>query len=767
MRHICVFSLTALIAVGVSCLVSEPEESDNIVFALQQKITITASYVDPETRTQRDTDGAVLWSPGDEISLFYGSGINGGSKFTAQNTEVAKVVNFTGTIGVITGGNDVTLENTYFWATYPYCAEASCDGASITTVLPSAQVATADTFADDLFPSIGRSSGLTMGFYNICGGLKFTVSEEGIKSVTLQGHNNEVLAGKITVGLDADGKPEVTSIEDGSETIVLSAPAGESFEVGKSYYLVFVPTVFENGFTLTFTKESLRAIYDRAKKTTIRRSAFGSMTSPDKGLEWEVAGVPIPDKKFRAYMLNNFDTNGNGALEFEEAEAVKEIKVNTDTIHSLSGIEYCKNLEFLKCNGSRSFDSSIRNYVNNGLLESIDISNNPLLLRLECRYNQLTTIDLSENRMLRILDCCYNQIASLDISNNSNIIWFKCGSNQLTNLDVSNITLLKTFDCSTNQLTNLDVHQNTFLEYLSCGYNKLTNIDVSNLVDLTDFLCDNNLLTSIDISNNKVLNSLYCANNQLSELILTNNNLLVSLSCRGNNLSDIDLSNNTMLKSLFCSNNALSELDITNNPLLDILACDNNNLSSLCIDKNTLLTRLDCQNNQLTILNVEKNTNLEHVNCSYNQLTSLDVSSVSSLYILSCVGNRLTSIDVSNNDLLQTLECSNNRLNNLVLYIRDNTAFSSLMCYDNQLTTLDLSHCIGLISLECSQNQLMALDVSNNLSLIDLCSAPMDDEFGNNILEVIFVSQEQEIPYVTVNRQYGNSIPEETLVKVK
>ena len=276
-------------AVVASCMTSEPEEMMNIVFGPQQEITIRASYGDPETRTERASDGSVLWSPGDQISLFYGSGTNGGSKFTAQNTETAKVVNFTGTIGVITGGNDVAMEDTYFWATYPYCAEASCDGSSITTVLPSAQVATADTFADDLFPSIGRSSGLTMGFYNICGGLKFTVSEEGIKSVTLQGHNNEVLAGKITVGLDADGKPEVTSIEDGSETIVLSAPAGESFQVGKSYYLVFVPTVFENGFTLTFTKESLCAVYDRTKKTTIRRSAFGSLTTPDANLEWDAS----------------------------------------------------------------------------------------------------------------------------------------------------------------------------------------------------------------------------------------------------------------------------------------------------------------------------------------------------------------------------------------------------------------------------------------------------------------------------------------------
>ena len=389
--------ITAMMAsIAIACTVEQPE---GLVSPLtEQSLTIKASWGDPETRTERAADGAVLWSPGDQISLFYGSGDNGGSCFTGQNTEPSKVVNFTGKIGVITGGNDVAVEDTYFWAIYPYNPTASCDGSSITTVLPSSQAAHADTFADDLFPSVGRSQGLVMGFYNICGGLKFTVSEEGIKSVTLQGHNNEIIAGRMTVGFDDAGQPAVQSVADGSESITVSAPAGEAFEVGRAYYIVLVPTVFENGFTLTFSKGYARATYDRTKKTTIRRSAFGGLTTPDAGLEWEMICVPIPDANFKAYMIQNFDTNGNGELDFDEAESVTRIEVTTDNIETVEGIEYCKNLECLNCYGTRTIWSEAeQRYVSTGQLSNLDVSQNTALQTLYCHRNQLTNLDVSMN----------------------------------------------------------------------------------------------------------------------------------------------------------------------------------------------------------------------------------------------------------------------------------------------------------------------------------------------------------------------------------
>ena len=318
--------IPVLALVLASC--AKEQFSESQVAQPGQELTITATSGDPDTRTERASDGSVLWSPGDQISLFYGSGTDGGSCFTSQNTETAKVANFTGTIGVITGGNDVSVEDTYFWATYPYNATASCDGASVTTVLSSEQVATPDTFADDLFPSIGRSQGLNMAFYNICGGLKFTVSEEGIKSVTLKGNNGEQIAGRITVGFEETGLPKIRSISDGSDSIVLSAPEGEAFEVSRAYYIVLVPTVFENGFTLTFNKGYSTAVYNRTKETPIRRSSFGSLKTPDKDLEWQYD----PDAPLVSITtITDYTIEGNPAIKYQYVSGLYKQVAGTAT----------------------------------------------------------------------------------------------------------------------------------------------------------------------------------------------------------------------------------------------------------------------------------------------------------------------------------------------------------------------------------------------------------------------------------------------------
>lgn len=224
----------ALLIAG--CTVEQPEPS--VAFE-QKEITITAYRSDESgTKTQRDeSNGAVLWTPGDAISLFYGSGAGGGSKFVSNASEPAAVTNFTGSIGVITGGADVSVDDTFFWGLYPYDPAAECDGSSVVTTLPNRQKAVPGTFDTGLFPSLGKAQGLSMGFYNICGGIRFTVTKSGLKSVTLRALGGESLTGKAKIGF-VDGTPKVLEIMDGSDMITLSAPAGKYLEVGKFYYFI-------------------------------------------------------------------------------------------------------------------------------------------------------------------------------------------------------------------------------------------------------------------------------------------------------------------------------------------------------------------------------------------------------------------------------------------------------------------------------------------------------------------------------------------------
>ncbi|MBR5633663.1 MAG: leucine-rich repeat domain-containing protein, partial [Prevotella sp.] len=102
------------------------------------------------------------------------------------------------------------------------------------------------------------------------------------------------------------------------------------------------------------------------------------------------------------------------------------------------------------------------------------------------------------------------------------------------------------------------------------------------------------------------------------------------------------------------------------------------------------------------------------------------------LKTLDCFDNKMTSLDVSKNTALTDLDCSNNQLTSLD--VSKNTALEWLECYDNQLTSLDLSKHTALTVLYCSNNQLTTLDVSG-------CTALRSFDCYNNQLTSLDVSQ--------------------------
>ena len=657
--------LSALIALA-GCTLDERMINDEVVpSGREMTIEAVRENLGSEegglsTRTMRDEEsGSVLWVPGDAISLFYGSGANGGSKFISTlESGSSDMTNFTGTITAITGGGELTVDDTYFWGVYPYGEDVSCDGQGVTMTVPTSQEATPGTFAPNTFPSVGRSQGLIMGFYNICGGWRFSVTKEGIKKVTLKSNGGEPITGKVKVMFDAAGVPVIEEVLEGSDEVVLEAPSGEYFEVGKNYYMVLLPTVFESGFTMTFETFTESGEYNRTKKTTIARSKFSGIANLDNYLTTpytkKTGPIPVEDANFKAYLVSNFDTNKDGEISYEEALEITEINVCTDDIESLRGLEYMTGLQSLSCYGSSStWSNELQMSVPSGKLTSLDVSANTALTNLRCQSNQLTSLDVSNNAALTYLSCRNNQLTSLDVSANTALIYLYCGQNQLASLDVS---------------------ANTALTSLGCGYNQLTALDVSANTALTGLYCNNNQLTSLDVSNNTALESLYCGNNQLTSLGVSANAALTYLSCGNNQLTSLDVSNNTALTSLDCSDNQLTSLDVSANTALTSLDCSDNQLTSLDVSANTALRNLSCGDNQLTSLNVSANTALRDLSCYCNRLTSLDVSNNTALTILSCGANQLTSLDVSSNTALTDLYCSpmnDSAGNNLlsVLYI--------------------------------------------------------------------------------------------------
>ncbi len=93
----------------------------------------------------------------------------------------------------------------------------------------------------------------------------------------------------------------------------------------------------------------------------------------------------------------------------------------------------------------------------------------------------------------------------------------------------------------------------------------------------------------------------------------------------------------------------------------------------------------------------------------------IGIEAFNALETLHCFENQLTSLNVSNNTALKHLQCGGNQLTSL--NVSNCSALVFLSCNTNKLTSLDLSNCTMLQDFFCNDNQLINLDLSNNILL--------------------------------------------------
>ena len=326
--------ISALLVLALGCARNE-YVLDNVE---QEKVTITASFADSKTRTVLSEDGgtSVYWEAGDEIAVFSGAE---GSKFTSTLTEPAAVSTFTGTMPVAGGEKYLAL--------YPYSSDAVSDGESITTTLPAEQTARAGSFAKNLNLSIAESDSNSMSFYNVCGGICFKLTKEGIKKITLKSNNGESLAGTFKLAFE-NGIPTVKEIIDGKDTITLTAPDNGTFATGVWYYIVTLPTTLTNGFQMTFQSDtktySQVATLTSSSSLTLKRHIFSRASDIDSGLSWKNEGnIIFADDVVKQACVAKFDTDNDGEISFDEASAVTDIAGlfdNYKTITSFDELQY-------------------------------------------------------------------------------------------------------------------------------------------------------------------------------------------------------------------------------------------------------------------------------------------------------------------------------------------------------------------------------------------------------------------------------------------
>lgn len=271
-----------------------------------------------------DGVGTIYWTPADEINVFYGTT---STHYVSQNTVNATTAVFSTTD--IIGSTESASES--IWGLYPYNPSATCSGSAVTTTLPATQYGVPGTFDDDLYITLAHNNSTALKFYNVCGGIKFSLSRDDITAITFRGNNDEDIAGDMSISL-VEGLP-VANVISGAKTITLTPKTGTIFASGEYYYLILLPGTLSTGFTMTFstTDGSTGTFNYTANPVTIKRSVFGKKATIDSyaifslpsnvikytSTDGDIVNPNNPSQQFGANVVSNTYENGEGTLIFD------------------------------------------------------------------------------------------------------------------------------------------------------------------------------------------------------------------------------------------------------------------------------------------------------------------------------------------------------------------------------------------------------------------------------------------------------------------
>ncbi len=573
--------------------------------------TIMATIEQSSTRTALDgpdADGVykTIWSSDDAIAVF--SGNNAASEFKLTSGANTNTAEFEGNAA---SDNMVAI--------YPYSIVKGRTGSTISVTLPEVQEYVSGNIPQGSYPMAAVSDGAILPFYNLCSVLRLRMfGELTVKSITFTPNDASTKAsGNATVNA-ADKM--LTMSSDAEATVKLNCANGVKLTRTSTDFLMVVPAQkYTGGFTITINTDQGAVVKAVKSDVTLSRSVLYPIKTFECKIDHSKDNIVFEDANFKAYMIKNFDTDGDGEISYEEALAITMIDVDTDNIESLAGIEHMANLTELNCEGPFVM-SGYEPEEGRGKLKTLDVSKNTKLTKLYCGFNQFSSLDLTSNVLLERLRCAGNDLNNLDVSKNTELTRLTAYNNHLSSIDVSNNTKLEVIDLSNNQIKSIDISKNE---------------------SLATFNCDDNLLTELDPSNNQKLTNIYCSNNNLSSINVRKNQKLAKLVIIGNSIPQIDLRNNSELTHLFCEKNKISELDLSNNTKLRQLTVNDNSLSSLTVNCCPEIEILNANNNLIKEMDISELIALKYFDCIRNPLETL--------YIFEGQIDALTEINIPSN----------------------------------------------------------------------------------------------------------------------
>ena len=271
----------SLIYIAALTLITACNKVESPVPVQDTDMLIAQIEQETSTKTYMDASNNIRWSEGDQIVGFMKSSL--GLKYRILSSSVGKTSasfeNVSGSNGNINAGTEWDHNIVY----YPYsdAIDAAKSGSNYTldVAIPSEQTYATESFGNGSMAMVAVSEDNNITFRNVLGGMKLQLrGTQKVKSIKLEGKNNEKLSGAATVTAYTDEtKPAITMASGGSKSVTLDCGSGVQLNESKAteFIISLPPVLFSKGFTVAVTDDAGKTYtVETDKANTVLRSSL-------------------------------------------------------------------------------------------------------------------------------------------------------------------------------------------------------------------------------------------------------------------------------------------------------------------------------------------------------------------------------------------------------------------------------------------------------------------------------------------------------------
>lgn len=213
-----------------------------------EKITTFYATTDSEGSKTDLNGGTVLWTNGDAVKVFNADG-TASATFTLSTGAGTSTGTFTGEIA----------ESATYYGVYPNGANHSFANSKLTVNIPQTQTYRANNFSLGSATMVAQTTGTTMNFKHVCGGIAIDLvagQAASITSIEVTALGNEPLYGDFEV--NSSTGEIVSSANGGSTTTLTCSPAVALDDTDDTRFYIMLPAqTYTGGLKVEFKNGSV------------------------------------------------------------------------------------------------------------------------------------------------------------------------------------------------------------------------------------------------------------------------------------------------------------------------------------------------------------------------------------------------------------------------------------------------------------------------------------------------------------------------------